>query len=119
MVIWTAIVVGVAVGHNAMYGPQAAYFSELFGASVRYSGASIAVPVRVGRVGRPRAVHRDGAAGVAREGSGRRLHDGARGDYAGLDVLADETYRNEVSGYGHAADLKVRTTPIGSSALPS
>jgi metabolite-proton symporter len=42
VVIWMAIVVGVAVGHNAMYGPQAAYFSELFGASVRYSGASIA-----------------------------------------------------------------------------
>ncbi len=41
-IIWLAIVVGVAVGHNAMYGPQAAYFSELFGASVRYSGASIA-----------------------------------------------------------------------------
>ena len=41
-VVWLAIVVGVAVGHNAMYGPQAAYFSELFGASVRYSGASIA-----------------------------------------------------------------------------
>jgi MHS family shikimate/dehydroshikimate transporter-like MFS transporter len=40
-VVWLAIVVGVAVGHNAMYGPQAAYFSELFGASVRYSGASI------------------------------------------------------------------------------
>ena len=42
VVIWLAIVIGVAVGHNAMYGPQAAYFSELFGASVRYSGASIA-----------------------------------------------------------------------------
>jgi len=42
VVAWLAIVVGVAVGHNAMYGPQAAYFSELFGASVRYSGASIA-----------------------------------------------------------------------------
>jgi metabolite-proton symporter len=41
-IAWLAIVVGVAVGHNAMYGPQAAYFSELFGASVRYSGASIA-----------------------------------------------------------------------------
>jgi MFS family permease len=39
--IWAAIVVGVAVGHNAMYGPQAAYFSELFGAGVRYSGASL------------------------------------------------------------------------------
>jgi MFS family permease len=42
VVIWLAIIIGVAVGHNAMYGPQAAYFSELFGASVRYSGASIA-----------------------------------------------------------------------------
>jgi metabolite-proton symporter len=40
-IVWLAIVVGVAVGHNAMYGPQAAYFSELFGASVRYSGASL------------------------------------------------------------------------------
>jgi metabolite-proton symporter len=42
VVIWLAIVLGVAVGHNAMYGPQAAYFSELFGAGVRYSGASLA-----------------------------------------------------------------------------
>ncbi len=40
-VIWAAIVIGVAIGHNAMYGPQAAYFSELFGAAVRYSGASL------------------------------------------------------------------------------
>jgi MFS family permease len=39
--VWAAIVVGVAVGHNAMYGPQAAWFSELFGSSVRYSGASV------------------------------------------------------------------------------
>jgi metabolite-proton symporter len=29
------------VGHAAMYGPQAAFFSELFGTNVRYSGASI------------------------------------------------------------------------------
>ena len=41
-VIVLAMVVGVVLGHNAMYGPQAAYFSELFGASVRYSGASLA-----------------------------------------------------------------------------
>ena len=40
-IIWLAIVVGVTVGHNAMYGPQAAYFSELFGADVRYTGASL------------------------------------------------------------------------------
>ncbi len=35
-----AIVLGL-VGHAAMYGPQAAFFSELFGTRVRYSGASI------------------------------------------------------------------------------
>jgi metabolite-proton symporter len=40
-IIWAAIVLGVTIGHNAMYGPQAAYFSELFGAGVRYSGASL------------------------------------------------------------------------------
>ena len=42
IVIGVAILLGVVFGHNAMYGPQAAYFSELFGASVRYSGASLA-----------------------------------------------------------------------------
>ncbi|GDY23000.1 MFS transporter [Verrucomicrobiota bacterium] len=38
--VWAAIVVGL-VGHSAMYGPQAAFFSELFGTNVRYSGASL------------------------------------------------------------------------------
>jgi metabolite-proton symporter len=37
---WAAIVVGL-IGHAAMYGPQAAFFSELFGTHVRYSGASL------------------------------------------------------------------------------
>lgn len=35
-----AVVAGL-VGHAAMYGPQAAFFSELFGTRVRYSGASL------------------------------------------------------------------------------
>ncbi|MHA6805732.1 MFS transporter [Salinifilum ghardaiensis] len=35
-----AITVGLVL-HGAMYGPQAAFFSELFGTRVRYSGASI------------------------------------------------------------------------------
>ncbi|MEJ2852982.1 MULTISPECIES: MFS transporter [unclassified Saccharothrix] len=38
------IVLAVTVGlvlHGAMYGPQAAFFSELFGTKVRYSGASV------------------------------------------------------------------------------
>ena len=40
-IIWLAIAFGVVLGHNAMYGPQAAYFSELFGSRVRYSGTSV------------------------------------------------------------------------------
>jgi len=36
-----SLVLALAVGHAAMYGPQAAFFSELFGAKVRYSGASL------------------------------------------------------------------------------
>ncbi|WP_037295090.1 MFS transporter [Saccharomonospora azurea] len=37
-------IAAVSIGlflHGAMYGPQAAFFSELFGTKVRYSGASI------------------------------------------------------------------------------
>jgi len=36
-----AIVVALVGGHAAMYGPQASFFSELFGTRVRYSGASL------------------------------------------------------------------------------
>jgi metabolite-proton symporter len=39
-VMTAAVTVGLVL-HGAMYGPQAAFFSELFGTKVRYSGASI------------------------------------------------------------------------------
>jgi MHS family shikimate/dehydroshikimate transporter-like MFS transporter len=39
--IWTALVVALVFAHAPMYGPQAAFFSELFGTRVRYSGASL------------------------------------------------------------------------------
>lgn len=38
--VWLAIVLGI-ISHAAMYGPQASFFSELFGTRVRYSGASL------------------------------------------------------------------------------
>jgi MHS family shikimate/dehydroshikimate transporter-like MFS transporter len=41
ILIWLAIVVGINIGHDLMYGPQAAFFSELFGTRVRYTGASL------------------------------------------------------------------------------
>jgi MFS family permease len=37
-----AIALGVNLGHDAMYGPQAAFLSELYDTRVRYSGASFA-----------------------------------------------------------------------------
>ncbi len=40
LVVSLAVVLGL-VGHSAMYGPQAAFFSELFSTRVRYSGASL------------------------------------------------------------------------------
>ena len=39
--VWLGIVVAFLFSHAAMYAPQAAFFSELFGTEVRYSGASL------------------------------------------------------------------------------
>lgn len=35
------ITLGLAIGHAAMYGPQASFLSEMFGTKVRYSGVSL------------------------------------------------------------------------------
>jgi metabolite-proton symporter len=40
--IWLALVLGISVGVGAMFGPQAAYFAELFGTRTRYSGFAFA-----------------------------------------------------------------------------
>jgi len=39
--ITLGMIIGLNVLHDAMYGPQAVYFSELFGTKVRLSGANI------------------------------------------------------------------------------
>jgi MFS family permease len=36
-----AVILALVFGHAAMYAPQGAFFSELFGTHVRYSGASL------------------------------------------------------------------------------
>jgi MFS transporter, MHS family, shikimate and dehydroshikimate transport protein len=38
---WLAVVIAICIGHNAVYAPTAALYSEMFPAHVRYSGASI------------------------------------------------------------------------------
>jgi MFS family permease len=39
--VWLALAMGLGLFHAAMYGPQGAFFAELFGTRVRYSGASL------------------------------------------------------------------------------
>jgi MFS transporter, MHS family, shikimate and dehydroshikimate transport protein len=39
--VWLALILTFTCSHAAMYAPQAAFLSELFGARVRYSGASL------------------------------------------------------------------------------
>jgi metabolite-proton symporter len=39
--LWSAIAIAFVMSHAAMYAPQAAFLSELFGTRVRYSGASL------------------------------------------------------------------------------
>ena len=56
-----AVIVGLLF-HGAMYGPQAAFFSELFGTKVRYSGRLDRLPARLDPRRRPRPDHRGGAA---------------------------------------------------------
>ena len=41
LLIWLATVLIVGVAHAAVFAPLAAFFSELFGTGVRYSGVSI------------------------------------------------------------------------------
>lgn len=41
VLIVLAMVIGLNFFHDAMYGPQAAFFSEMFSTGVRYSGASV------------------------------------------------------------------------------
>ena len=42
--IWLAIIIGLVI-HAMMYAPQAAFFSEMFGTGVRYTGASLGYQV--------------------------------------------------------------------------
>ena len=41
LMAWLAVVISICVGHNAVYSPTAALYSEMFPAHVRYSGASL------------------------------------------------------------------------------
>jgi len=41
VLMWLAVVIGICVGHNSVYSPTAALYTEMFPAHIRYSGASL------------------------------------------------------------------------------
>lgn len=45
LVVIACVAVALSFGHGLMFGPQATYFPELFGAKVRYTGASFGFQV--------------------------------------------------------------------------
>jgi MHS family shikimate/dehydroshikimate transporter-like MFS transporter len=45
VLIFAAIMIAMNFGHGMMFGPESAYFPELFGSRVRYSGASFGFQV--------------------------------------------------------------------------
>ena len=47
MLAWLAVIIGICVGHNAVYAPTAALYSEMFPAHVRYSGTSLGYQLEV------------------------------------------------------------------------
>ena len=77
-IIVLATVIGLNLGHDAMYGVQAAFFAESFSVTSRYTGAGMGyhLAARVRR--RHRAARRDGAARhrLERQAARRRLHGG-------------------------------------------
>ena len=97
ILIWLAIVLGVNLGHDAMYGPQAAFFSELFGTRVRYTGASLSYQLS--------SVFAGGFAPLIATGLLAKFGSSGVATYVvvmGLitvvsTVLAAETYRNDLA----------------------
>jgi len=42
VLVWFALIMAISVGVAGMFGPQAAYFAEMFGARLRYTGFALA-----------------------------------------------------------------------------
>ena len=98
LLIWLAIVLGVNLGHDAMYGPQAAFFSELFGTRVRYTGASLSYQLSSVFAGgfapliATGLLAKFGSAGVAAYVAAMALITVVS------TLLAAETFRNDLAG---------------------
>jgi Major Facilitator Superfamily. len=85
--IWLAFVGASAIGVSGMFGPQAAYYSELFGPRVRLGGFAFARELGSILAGGPAAVSGNVASrrGWRQTLVGRRLHHRAFADHGSGD----------------------------------
>jgi metabolite-proton symporter len=118
--ICLALVLAMNLGHDAMYGPQAAYLSELFGTSVRYSGASLSYQLS--------SVLAGGFAPLIAFSLLTNWGPGAVALYVGsmcaisalATYLAPETYRGDLADeLSHAPQPATATAETGSQTIRS
>jgi metabolite-proton symporter len=95
--IWLALVIAFVFSHGAMYAPQAAFLSELFGTRVRYSGASLGAQLASVFAGAPAPFI---ATGLLRAGYGGAAIAGYLVVLASITIVAvlaaAETHRDEL-----------------------
>ena len=96
--IWTAIAIAFVFSHAAMYAPQAAFLSELFGARVRYSGASLGAQLASVFAGAPAPLVATGLLQAGYGGGAIALYVVVLAAITIVAVLlASETHKNEIS----------------------
>jgi MFS transporter, MHS family, shikimate and dehydroshikimate transport protein len=87
-IITATVIVALSLGHGTMFGPQAAYFPELFGARVRYSGASTGFQFAAALAGGVLADHSHSHPRLYRfDQRNFPVHDGTRPDYVDRDIF--------------------------------
>ena len=87
-----AIILVVNVGHDAMYGPQAAFLSELFGPRVRYTGTSLTYQLSSVLSGRNSPADRDGIARGLRSKRGGSLPGHHGTDFNGFGLSGSRIF---------------------------
>jgi Na+/melibiose symporter-like transporter len=95
--IWLALVIAFVFAHAAMYAPQAAFLSELFGTRVRYSGASLGAQLASVFAGAPAPLIATGLLQAGYGGGAIAAYVVVLAVITIVSVLAaTETHRNEL-----------------------
>lgn len=111
--VWLAIVLALSVSHAAVFGPLAAFFAELFGTRVRYSGTSVGFQLGALLAGAPTPFI---ATALLAWSGGDSWPISLFALLAGLVtlvsvLLAAETFRTDLDEREKARESRILTTP--------